>query len=173
MSLQDHVTCAEDIYIVSRQLLCSDFLNKKYNKMGQKYEPRTKEDKVIYENQVCYGLPVLSGTEFFPCSFQSDMEDLMCHHHEDDPKCSLSNYYSVKDRIDLEQVKQDMDLLSDEPTLTQKDKEIIMAYNRKYYALMTYCLEHLEGFITNKRKKEYVKWMARIRKYAFNDNKKE
>ena len=167
MTIEDHVKCGEDIYKIAKLhvLLVSDFHKKKCKRckslVGKTYKARSKADDFFYKYKLFYGKSELSPFDSFPAGFQSDMENLMyddyCGHEE----CTPSMYYNVNERVRYAQLQKDFEPLSDERTLTEGDKTIIQAYNDKYYALMTYCMEHLKGKFDNKRK---IQWMDNMKR---------
>jgi len=162
MTIEDHVKCGEDIYKIAELhvLLVSDFHKKKCDVHAgkKKYKPRTPADEKIYSGKLFYGKPGLSWSDAFPCAFKDDMDNLMYRDHKE---CTPSMYYNVNERVSGAQVQKDFEPLSDERTLTEGDKTIIQAYNDKYYALMTYCMEHLKGKFDNKRK---IQWMHNMKR---------
>jgi len=165
MTLEDHVKCANRIYIVSQEhhLLVADFHKKKCEEgRGKKqFKPRSKADNAIYFHKIFYGKKILSGFDTFPCTFMSDMEELMFRDHDGQEECSTSVYYNVGERVSDAKIKKDFQPLSDAPTLTENDKLLIRNYNDKYFELMNYCMRNLNGFRDNKKKRRWIKSMKR------------
>jgi hypothetical protein len=165
MTLEDHVKCANRIYIVSQEhyLLVADFHKKKCEEgRGKKqFKPRSKADDAIYADKIFYGKNILTGFDTFPSLFQSDMEELMFRDHNGQEQCKTSVYYNVGERINDAKIKKEFQPLSDEKMLTENDKLIIRNYNDKYLELMNYCMEMLNGYRDNKKKRRWIKSMKR------------
>ena len=167
MTLEDHVKCANRIYIASREriLLVADFHKKKCEEgrmiQEKQFKPRSKADNAIYSHKIFYGKKIMSDCDTFPCAFISDMEELMFRDHEDQEECTTSVYYNVGKRVSDAKIKKDFQPLSDEPMLTENDKLIIRNYNDKYFELMNYCMGMLKGFCDNKKKRRWIKSMKR------------
>ena len=161
MTLEDHVKCANRIYMVSQEhsLLVAGFHKKKCEEgRGKKqFKPRSKADKAIYLHEIFYRKKSLSSIDTFPCAFKSDMEELMFRDHNGQEECTTSVYYNVSKRVSDAKIKKEFQPLSDEPMLTENDKLLIRNYNDKYLELMNYCMGRLKGFCDNKKKRRWIK----------------
>ena len=165
MTLEDHVKCANRIYIVSQEhrLLVADFHKKKCEEgRGKKqFKPRSKADNAIYSDKIFYGKNILTGYDTFPCTFMGDMEELMFRDHDGQEECTTSVYYNVGKRVSDAKIKKDFQPLSDAPMLTENDKLLIRNYNDKYLKLMNYCMGMLNGFGAHNKKRRWIKSMKR------------
>lgn len=139
-SIEDHVRCGKDIQRIwsLHSWYIREFHQKKC-KYKLRYKVNNKRDGRFYSRHLFYKKRGMSSMSTFPSCFKSAMEGLMYDRFQDDPLCTINIYYGAVGRI--EHVGE---LFSTQPTLSQRDKRIVLSFNREYVSLMQKCIKEIE-----------------------------
>jgi hypothetical protein len=136
-SLQDHIQCGKEIHRIHslHSWYVDEFHRKKARLNRKKFKINDVNDDSFYKKHLFYKRKQLTSWYFF----RSAMDGLMFKCFANDTECTTDIYYGTS-----RYTKHVGKCFSDQPTMSQSDKRIILSHNKDYVVLMKKCIQELE-----------------------------
>ena len=165
---EDHAQTAKDITRVWKSF--GFYLEEMQTKKARRRR-KNGVDQFVFNRQdhrfckkfVMHNMKYVYSSSTFPCTFQGLLDSAMWLECSEDPDEIWGTYYCDSEKG----WTSNLPPLDSKPVLTEGDRELIMALNREYIALMKRCVEKVTKTLPrryNDKIKEMREWLVKVEK---------